>query len=130
MIEKKKSPQTTILTEPVTIENAAPANNLHETLRELTTNREILGYILRNTTSASVDLKDSTKISEYALLSSSSIDASKELADAYELGNAKSITVEGKNTKMVSLTIDENKISILLEKNADSEKTLRKLRTP
>jgi hypothetical protein len=35
--------------------------------------------------------------------------------------------VEGKDTKILSLTIGENRISIFLEKNADIEKPLKKL---
>jgi hypothetical protein len=37
--------------------------------------------------------------------------------------------LEGKNVKMLSFTVEENKISVFMDKNADSEKILRKLRS-
>jgi predicted regulator of Ras-like GTPase activity (Roadblock/LC7/MglB family) len=43
------------------------------------------------------------------------------------LGEVKEILVEGKNVKVLSLAVGENKVSIFLEKDADCEKILRKL---
>ncbi|MDH5755011.1 MAG: hypothetical protein OEY95_07425, partial [Candidatus Bathyarchaeota archaeon] len=87
----------------------------------------VIGYILRNSTSAAIDLKDPTKIIDYAILSSSALDASEELSELFHLGEVKNIVVEGKNVKVLSLTIGENRISVFMEKNADSKKVLRKL---
>jgi len=127
MASKKKSIQeVATVIEPAAIE-ATPVNNLRASLEEIKDYNGVIGYILRNSTSAAVDLKDSTKIIDYAILSSSSIDASKELSELFYLGEVKNIVVEGKNVKVLSLTIGENKISVFMEKNADSKKVLRKL---
>lgn len=131
MTKKRKNEQeVTTIAEPITLEETTPTNNLRSNLEEIKNCDGVVGYILRNSTSASIDLRDPGKIIDYAILSSSAIDASQELSELFGLGNAKSISVEGKSVKMLSLTIDENKISLFMEKNADSEKILKKLRSP
>jgi predicted regulator of Ras-like GTPase activity (Roadblock/LC7/MglB family) len=131
MTKKRKNEQeVTTIAEPITLEETTPTNNLRSNLQEIKSYDGVVGYILRNSTSASIDLRDPGKIIDYAILSSSAIDASQELSELFGLGNAKSISVEGKSVKMLSLTIDENKISLFMEKNADSEKILKKLRSP
>ncbi|MEM2254892.1 MAG: hypothetical protein QXD73_04820, partial [Candidatus Bathyarchaeia archaeon] len=87
----------------------------------------VIGYILRNSTSAAIDLKDPSKLIEYAILSSSALEAAEELVETFNLGEAKNILVEGKEVKVLSFTVSDNKVSIFTEKNADLEKILKKL---
>lgn len=126
--EKKKSlqealeiPETTILDE-----NPSVAG-LRASLDEIKALEGVKGYIMRNTTSAAIDLNDPSKIVDYAILSSSAFDATQELAPILELGDTKEILVEGKTVKMLSVIADGNKISIFMEKNVDCEKILKKL---
>jgi len=102
-------------------------NNLRAKLEEIKTYDGVVGYILRNFTSAAIELKDQTKIIDYAIISSSALDAGEELSKLFDLGAVKDIVVEGKGVKVLSLTVGENKISIFLEKDADCEKILKKL---
>ncbi|HVP26483.1 MAG TPA: hypothetical protein VMT26_02300 [Candidatus Bathyarchaeia archaeon] len=127
--EKKKSVQEVITeaTEPVTVVETTHVNDMRATLDEIKTFEGIIGYILRNETSAAIDLKDPTKIVDYAILSSSALDSIKDLVELFNLGNAKGIVVEGKDVKMVSVIAGENRVSIFMEKNADSERILKKL---
>jgi predicted regulator of Ras-like GTPase activity (Roadblock/LC7/MglB family) len=129
MNKKKRTIQEAVaeVTEPVAIEETVHATNLRANLDEIKTYEGVIGYILRNTTSAAIDLKDPTKIVDYALLSSSALDALKSLTELFDLGNPQSIVVEGKDAKMLSMTIQENRISIFMEKNADCERILGKL---
>jgi hypothetical protein len=128
MVKKRKDvEELAVVTEPIAVEETMPVNNLRASLEEIKNYYGVVGYILRNSTSASIDLKDPTKIIDYAILSSSSIDAGQELSELFDLGNAKSVIVEGKTIKMISMTVDDNKLSIFMEKNADSEKVLKKL---
>ncbi|MEM2995164.1 MAG: hypothetical protein QXI91_04010 [Candidatus Bathyarchaeia archaeon] len=128
MVKKKReTPEIAAITEPVTIEETKTADVLRSKLEEIKTYEGVIGYILRNSTSAAIDLKDPTKIIDYAILSSSALDASEKLCELLNLGEIKNITVESKEIKAVSLIIDENRISIFMEKNADCEKILRKL---
>ena len=127
MARKKKSIQeVAAVIEPMAVE-ATPVNDLRASLEEIKDYNGVIGYILRNSTSAAIDLKDPTKIIDYAILSSSALDASEELSELFHLGEVKNIVVEGKNVKVLSLTIGENRISVFMEKNADSKKVLRKL---
>jgi len=128
MVKKKKSlPEVTAVTEPVAVEETIPAKDVRASLEEIKTYNGIIGYILRNSTSAAIDLKDPTKIIDYAILSSSALEASEKLCELFDLGEAKNINVEGKDIKMLSLVIGENRISVFMEKNVDYEKILTKL---
>jgi predicted regulator of Ras-like GTPase activity (Roadblock/LC7/MglB family) len=102
-------------------------NNLRANLEEIKAYDGVVGYILRNSTSAAIDLKDPTKLIDYAIISSSALDASEELSKLFDLGAVKDIVVEGKGVKVLSLIVGENRISIFLEKDADCEKILKKL---
>ena len=124
---KKETEEITTTDEPVAIETATCQNKLRTSLEEIKTYDGVVGYILRNTTSASVDLKDPAKIVDYATLSSTAFEATEELSEILEIGNLKDIIVNGKNLKMLSLIVDESKISVFMENNADTEKVMRKI---
>ena len=126
MTKKKKGIQRIgQVTEPIAIDLTVSVNDLRAKLEEIQKQDGVIGYILRNTSSASIDLKDPAKLIDYALLSSSALDASEELSELFALGNVRSVLVEGKNIKMLSLIVDGNRISVFMEKNVDSE-VLRK----
>ena len=128
MVKKKRSFQeVAAVAEPVTVEETISLNNLRANLDEIKTYDGVVGYILRNSTSAAIELKDPTKLIDYAIISSSALDASEELSKLFDLGAVKDIVVEGKGVKVLSLTVGENRISIFLEKDGDCEKILRKL---
>jgi len=130
MVKKKKSFQeeVTAVAEPIATEEMTRTSDFRANLEEIKTWNGVIGYILRNTTSAAIDLKDPTKIIDYAILSSSALDAAEELSTFFDLGKVKHIVVEGKDIKVLSLILGENKISVFLEKDADCEKVLTKLR--
>jgi predicted regulator of Ras-like GTPase activity (Roadblock/LC7/MglB family) len=128
MVKKKRDFQeVAAMAEPVTVEETISVNNLRANLDEIKTCDGVVGYILRNSTSAAIELKDPTKLIDYAIISSSALDASEELSKLFDLGEVKDIVVEGKGVKVLSLTVGENRISIFLEKDADCEKILKKL---
>jgi len=128
MVKKKRSFQeVAAVAEPVTVEETISVNNLRANLEEIKAYDGVVGYILRNSTSAAIDLKDPTKIIDYAIISSSALDAGEELSKLFDLGEVKDIVVEGKGVKVLSLIVGENRISIFLEKDADCERILRKL---
>jgi predicted regulator of Ras-like GTPase activity (Roadblock/LC7/MglB family) len=124
---KKETEEITTTDEPIAIETATFQDKLRTNLEEVKTYDGVVGYILRNTTSASIDLKDPAKIVEYATLSSTAFEATEELSEIFEIGNLKDIIVNGKNLRMLSLIVDENKISVFMENNADTEKVMRKI---
>jgi len=129
MVKKKSDFQeVAAVAEPATIEETASVNSLRVSLEEIKTYDGVVGYILRNSTSAAIELKDPAKLIDYAIISSSALDTCEELSRIFDLGAVKDIVVEGKGIKVLSLTVDENRVSIFLEKDADCEKILKKLR--
>ena len=130
MTKKKKSfpEEVTAIAEPIATEEVTSVGDFRVNLEEIKTWNGVIGYIIRNTTSAAIDLKDPTKIIDYAILSSSAFDAAAEISELFDLGDVKSIVVGGKDIQMLSLILGENKISVFLEKDADREKILMKLR--
>jgi len=100
---------------------------IHTALNEIKTKEGVIGYILRNTRSASIDLNDPTKIIDYAVLSSSAMDTGDELSQTFNLGEIKHILVEGRNAKLLAVTIGENNIAIFMDKNVDHNQIYKTL---
>jgi len=101
--------------------------DLSNKLAEIRKDKGVLGYILRSTTSATIDLEEPEKIVEYALFSSQALDSSQEISELFELGDADSILIEGKENNVLCMTIDGNKISIFMEKDANHADILKKV---
>jgi len=128
MVKQKKSPEEIVSElEPIAVEKATCEDNLRPVLEEIKKSDGVIGYILRNTTSATIDLNDSTKLIDYATLSSSTFEAGEQLSELFELGKIRHIKVEGKDINTLHLSIDENDISIFMEKTADAKKILEKM---
>jgi predicted regulator of Ras-like GTPase activity (Roadblock/LC7/MglB family) len=125
--KRKDELQTTEAAEPTVIENVTFESTLRTNLEEIRNYDGIVGYILRNTNSASIDLKDPAKIIDYAILSSTTFDSTEELSKLFNLEGIKNIIINGKNLKMISLTIEKNRISIFLENSSDADRVLQKI---
>lgn len=104
-----------------------PMEDLKACLEEIKGQEGVIGYILRNSKTANIDLKDPSKLIEYAILSSASLDAGEELSELFNLGSVNNITIEGENIKILSMIFGENKVSIFIEKTAAIEKISEKL---
>lgn len=127
MTKKKKAVEDLAAVEPVAVEEATPTDPLRASLEEIKNYEGVIGYILRNSTTAAIDLKDPSKLIEYAILSSSALEAAEELSEVFSLGDAKNILVDGKEVRVLSLSVGDNKVSVFTEKSADLEKILKKL---
>jgi predicted regulator of Ras-like GTPase activity (Roadblock/LC7/MglB family) len=103
------------------------AERIKRNVDKLKTREGIIGYILRNSTSASIDLKDPTRIIDYATLSSSALEASEELSNTFKLGDVKQVLVEGCDSKLLSFTAGDNKISVFMEKTVDHNRIRKDL---
>ena len=109
------------------VEKDEEAEALRAKLESIKDMPEVIGYILRNSRSATIDAKDPTKIIDYAMLSSSTIEVAEKLVDSFQLGEAEKIVLEGDTAKLLSLSIGENSISVFMEKNAKEDKIYRNL---
>jgi len=100
---------------------------LREDLEKLKVQDGINGYIFRGSKSASVDLKDPTKIIEYAALSSTTLEAAEEIARASNLGNLNTVVLEGKDVKILSVIIGDCRLSIFMDKDVDHNRVCEEL---
>ncbi|MBK5133235.1 roadblock/LC7 domain-containing protein [Candidatus Bathyarchaeota archaeon] len=126
MANKKQSIQKT--EPPVIVENelSIPAieedslfKSLNNNLQNLKNLKGIMGYIIRNADSATIDLKEPEKLVEYAIFTSQVMDSSKELAELFDLGDLATILIEGEELKVLIMIIKENKINIFMKKSVD-----------
>ena len=103
------------------------SRKLQESLKDMKTREGIIGYILRSSQSASIDLKDPTKIIDYAVLSSTALETAEDLSETFELGEIQNILLEGKDAKILLLKLEDQRLSIFMERNVDHEKICRDL---
>ena len=88
---------------------------------------DLEGYILKSDAKATIDLKDSSKIIEYAMLSSQAFESSETITNSLKLGDIKNILIEGKTVKALCVKMGQNKLSIFMEKTADHADILKTL---
>ncbi len=100
---------------------------LQEKLQSIKGREGIIGYILRGPNSASIDLKDPTKIIDYAILSATAFEAGHDMSAMFEVGEVESIITEGENTKILSRVVNEHRLSIFMEKNVDHNRLWKSL---
>ena len=136
MVKKRKSITETTTTVMIDDESAVTSveenqafENLSAQLAEIRKCNGVVGYILRSATSATIDLKEPEKIVEYAILSSQVLESSHEISELFDIGNVENILVEGKDIKVLCMTIGENKISIFMEKTVDHADILNRITT-
>ena len=102
-------------------------DGMKKNIDRIKTQDGVIGYILRNSKSASIDLKDPTKIIDYATLSSSAFEASEELSETFDMGDIKHTLVEGDRVKFLSLTDGENKVSVFMDKKVNHKRIYKDL---
>ncbi len=101
--------------------------SLAASLAEIRKLKGVKGYILRNNTSAIIDLTDQDKVIEYAFLSSQISEASVEIAKQFNLSDMESVLVEGKTEKVLCMNLSENKISVFMEKTATHDWIIKRI---
>lgn len=128
MVKKRKELQEVEgVSEPIAIEATDGDDNLRTSLQQIREYEGVTGYILRNTHSATIDLKEPARIIEYAILSSTVFDSTEDLSSIFGLGEVKNVVVVGKDAKMLAMNLPGNKVSIFMELNADIEKIVRRI---
>jgi len=116
------------LSEAVAVEESE-VDSLRQDLEKVKELDGVVGYILRDSSTAMINLDDPKKLVDYAILSSLALEVGDTLAKRLELGDVRDITLKGRDTKVVSLTRNETKISVFIDKEDEYEKILSKLRS-
>lgn len=101
---------------------------LQEKLQEIRDQEGIIGYILRGAKAASIDLKDPKKIIDYAVLSSTAFDASHNMTEALQMGEPEKIVIESEETKLLSMNVNNHRLSIFMEKSVNHNKLYKNLK--
>ena len=129
MVKKKRilSETTTAIVVEDETEEAQGFADLQATLQEILQNDSILGYIIKDDAKATIDLRDPTKIMEYAMLSSQAFESAEELSTLFNLGDIETILIEGKNAKVLCIDLGEKSVRLFMEKSADHTEILNKI---
>jgi predicted regulator of Ras-like GTPase activity (Roadblock/LC7/MglB family) len=99
-------------------EDSSVFSSLAASLAEIRKLKGVMGYILRNNTSAIIDLTEQEKLIEWAILFSQISESSIEIAKQFNLADIESVLVEGKCVKVLCMSIDDNRIGIFMERTA------------
>ena len=125
-----KETTTTVMVDgsPVTIalDEDHDFTGLRSSLIEINKVEGVKGYILRNTTSAVINLQNPAKLMDYALLSSQATDACQEISNLFKLEVTKTV-IEGADLKVLSMIIGKNRLSVFMEKNVDHIDIFRRI---
>jgi len=92
-------------------------DSLQEKLQDIKNQEGIIGYIIRGTETAAIDIKDPTKIIEYASLSSAAFEVSNDIAKNMETGEVYDLVVETENTKVLCMIVNNHRVSVFMEKS-------------
>jgi len=103
--------------------------NLGTSLAEIRKLKGVIGYILRGSNSAMLDLSELDKISQYAALTYQLNESSLEIVKQLNFADVESVLVEGENQKVLFMRIGENKISVFMEKSASHSGIIKRILT-
>jgi predicted regulator of Ras-like GTPase activity (Roadblock/LC7/MglB family) len=96
-------------------------------LEDLFVSDQVIGYILRNQHTATVDLKNPADLMRYATLSYEALNAAGELSILNQMGKVEKILVEGKEVKMLCVSFGENTLSLFMENSVDHIAVLNRI---
>lgn len=108
-------------------ETKEQSSDLASILDEIKAQKGVIGYILRADTSAAVDMKDPSKIIDYAILSSSALESAEKISTAFKLGKIDSIVVECSDLKALLVTVGDHRVSVFMEKTMDHKSIYNEL---
>jgi predicted regulator of Ras-like GTPase activity (Roadblock/LC7/MglB family) len=107
------------LAETPSAEEPQPSPDLTKDLSEICKREGVLGFIIRDASTATIDLKNPEKIVEYALLSSQALEFSQELSQLFSIGEFRSVIIEGRDIKVLCIMVGESRINVFMEKSVD-----------
>jgi hypothetical protein len=96
--------------------------SLLEKLQSIRKQEGIIGYVLRNSKTASIDLEDPKKIIEYAILSSTANEVGQGMTKTLQIGEVEDLILMSKTTKVLSKNVKDQQVTLFMEKNIDHKK--------
>jgi predicted regulator of Ras-like GTPase activity (Roadblock/LC7/MglB family) len=101
---------------------------LLEKLKEIKNQEGIIGYILRSSNSAAIDLKDPQKTIDYAVLSSAVLEVSNKMTEKLQVDEVEKAVVETEETKLLSMRLGNKQLSIFMEQTVNHNKLYKELK--
>ncbi len=128
---KQKTNAETAFTHKIEVTTVSEENsafeNLSASLAEIRKLKGVIGYIIRSDTLAVIDIADSENIIQYAMLTSEIHESSLEIAKQFDLGATESVLLEGENIKVLCLSVNDNTISVFMEKSANHASIIKRI---
>ncbi|MEM4704395.1 MAG: roadblock/LC7 domain-containing protein [Candidatus Bathyarchaeia archaeon] len=110
---------TAAIIEDAALNEEATYTKLSKALAEIRKTKGVIGYILRNSTTATIDLQKTEKLVQYAILSSQALESSQQIAEQFKLGGVETVTIEGEDAKLLCINKAKIKIAIFMEPETD-----------
>ena len=129
--KKRRSSETTttvmIEDENTEDEREHDGANLRANLEDVVFCSGVIGYILKDSASATIDLPDPERTVEYAMLASQAFEAAEELSELFSLGDIEYTLIECSEMKVLFAAFWEFEFCIFMEKNIDHNEIFSKI---
>ena len=109
------------------IDEQVSVSSLRTILDRVKSRDGIIGYIIRGPTSASVDIKDPSKIIDYAALSAEAMETGETLSGSFDMGKVSHILLDGRNLKILLLKKGEQELTVFMERTVDHNAVCKEL---
>lgn len=100
---------------------------LKSTLNEIYNIDGVLCTLLKNSTCAYVNLRDSQKIFDLAMLTQNLVKLSKRFLECFDAGASRKIVFEGQTLKVLVWNLEEVQVSVFMTHEVDYSKILEDL---
>lgn len=101
--------------------------NLNEAMKEIAETEGVDGYIIRNSSCATIDFRDQDDVVQRALLASEITDFCQAVTSLFKLGDAESVVVEGQQDKVLCAFVGDNRLDVFMEKSVDHKQITEKI---
>jgi hypothetical protein len=100
---------------------------LQPILVEIRKNPNLIGFTMKNSTQAIVDVNKPEELAQLSLLASQLFESSRKLLTACNQRSMKRAVLEGSKMRILCLSIDGNQLSIFMEKTLDCDRIVEQL---
>jgi hypothetical protein len=101
--------------------------NLQPILAEIRKSNGIIGFILKNSTQAAVDIDNAEELTEFAMLSSQLFESREKLAEVSDVNTLNRVVLESSKIRIMCLCVGGNQLSVFMEKSVDHCRVLKEV---
>ena len=128
VLNSEEAPDSIIEISLTPDEKEPKPKTISERVAELAKMPGIMGYIFRNETGATIDINETSKIIDYAMLSTELISCIEVVEQQFEAGSVECVVAKGKDAKVLCLSNDIYKITLFINNSTEHEEIRTKLR--